>query len=156
MALRSISRSLLPSASRLLTTSGVPPSSFNPETYLRFPQFLHEINTNLTSSLLHKGRLVYSQKCVTVEGEAQETMDSLTEGDRADLRQLSVACKGLFWQSDIDYTCVPCVFALDGEFTGEKFLASIGLPALSVNVKPLSGGKLVTLPPLWQVEGQRR
>eukprot|EP00116_Pleurobrachia_bachei_P010428 sb/3470690/ len=129
-----------------LETTGVPPTSFNPETYLRFPQFLHEINTNLTSSERNKGRLVYSNKCVTVEGEAQETMDALTDGDRADLKQLSVACKGLFWQSDIDYTCVPCVFVMEGEFTGEKFLTSIGLPKLSVKVETLSGEYLQKLP----------
>ena len=57
-----------------LTTRG-PPSSFNPEAYLRFPQFLHDINSKLTqhkdtqetADVLAKGRLVYIKKCVTVE-----------------------------------------------------------------------------------------
>ena len=51
------------------------PNSFNPEAYMRFPQFLHDINQKLlmyknsqdTQGLLEKGRLVYSNKCVTVE-----------------------------------------------------------------------------------------
>ena len=42
---------------------------------MRFPQFLHDINQKLlmyknsqdTQGLLEKGRLVYSNKCVTVE-----------------------------------------------------------------------------------------
>ena len=56
-------------------SAGAPPSSFNPEAYMRFPQFLHDINNKLlvykntqdTQGLLDKGRLVYSSKCVTVE-----------------------------------------------------------------------------------------
>ncbi|KAL5264181.1 hypothetical protein ACHWQZ_G005310 [Mnemiopsis leidyi] len=110
------------------------PNSFNPEAYMRFPQFLHDINQKLlmyknsqdTQGLLEKGRLVYSNKCVTVEG-ALGSLSTQTQSDRDSLKQLSIACKGLFWQSGIDYTCVPCAFPLVKEFTPENFLMELGL-----------------------------
>lgn len=119
-------------------SAGSSPSSFNPEAYLRFPQFLHDINNKLmlyktsqeTQGLLAKGKLVYSHKCVTVEG-ALGTLSTLSETDREALKQLSIATKGLFWQSDIDYTCVPCVFPLAGDFTPDSFLAELGLDSAS-------------------------
>jgi len=144
----------------LLTRSvsaGVPPSSFNPETYLRFPQFLHDINNKLlmykssqdTQGLLNKGTLVYSNKCVTVEG-ALGTLSSLSGAEIDALKHLSIACKGLFWQSDIDYTCVPCVFPLAGDFTPDNFLAELGLDSHSfratLKYSFFAGGVLHKLP----------
>ena len=62
---------------------------------------------------------------------ALSTLSTLSVADREALKELSIACKGLFWQSDIDYTCVPCVFPLVGDFTPDNFLAELGLDSYS-------------------------
>jgi len=137
--------------------SHIPPSSFSPENYFRFPQFLHDINNKLTiykdtqcTGVLRKGRLIYANKCVTVEEQAQLMLEELSDTDRNDLNELSVACKGLFWQSDIDYTIVPCAFQMEGHFTANRFLTELGLdsPAIMASTKfcYFSRGMLPSLP----------
>ena len=58
---------------------------------------------------------------------SENTLESLTDDDWRDLRDLNMACKGLFWQSDIDYTIVPCAFKMEGAFSANKFLVELGL-----------------------------
>ena len=54
-------------------------------------------------------------------------LETMSAADKSDLKKLSVGCKGLFWRSDIDYTCVPCVFSMLGDFSVDKFLFELGI-----------------------------
>lgn len=110
-------------------------TSFNPETYFRFPQFLADINHKLTiypeeqrqAQIFNKGPLIYTDKTVVLKESARLALEALGEEENAMRASLTKACSGLFWQSEIDYSLVPCTFTLREEITAEKFLTALGL-----------------------------
>lgn len=110
-------------------------TSFNPETYFRFPQFLADINHKLTiipedqaqAQIFSKGPLIYTNKCVVLKETAKTALEALNNEENTMRESLDKACSGLFWQSEIDYSLVPCTFSLKGDITAAKFLAELGM-----------------------------
>jgi len=141
-------------------------TSFNPETYFRFPQFLADINHKLTvypedqaqAQIFSKGPLIYTNKCVVLKETAKSALEALSTEENTMRASLDKACSGLFWQSEIDYSLVPCTFTVEGDITAEKFLSELGMDQelflSSTNIKDFSCLSFSSLPIIsYQPEG---